>query len=42
VLVKGKATDSFVKALNDAITVFKHNGIELVYVSEIIKHPEEN
>lgn len=42
VLIKGKATDSFIQALNDAITVFKHNGIELVYVSEIIRHPEEN
>lgn len=41
ILINGKATESFINALNEAVPVFKHNGIELVYVSDIIRHPDE-
>lgn len=42
ILIKGKATESFINALNDAVPVFEQNGIKLVYASEIVKQPEKD
>ena len=38
-LIKGKASPSFILALNRAIPQFRQNGIQLVYASEIVMHP---
>ncbi|MBD3344753.1 MAG: hypothetical protein GF401_06790 [Chitinivibrionales bacterium] len=38
-LVTGKATQDFITALTKTMPVFEYNGIKLVYVSELVKHP---
>ncbi len=41
VLVRGRASDSFITALQNTLPQIKQNGIQLVYVSEILNHPNE-
>ena len=41
VLLKGKASPSFLAAVTNTKNLLHENGIRLVYASEIIKHPEE-
>lgn len=41
VLVRGRASDSFITALQNTLPQLKQNGIQLVYVSEILNHPGE-
>jgi polysaccharide deacetylase 2 family uncharacterized protein YibQ len=41
VLVSGRASDSFITALQNTFPQLKQNGIQLVYVSEILNHPGE-
>lgn len=41
VLVRGRASDSFFTALQNTLPQLKQNGIQLVYVSEILNHPGE-
>lgn len=41
VLVRGRASDSFITALQNTLPQLKQNGIQLVYVSEILNHPDE-
>ncbi len=41
ILVSGRASDSFITALQNTLPQLKQNGIQLVYVSEILNHPGE-
>lgn len=41
VLVRGRASASFISALQNTLPQLKQNGIQLVYVSEILNHPGE-
>ncbi len=41
VLIRGRASDSFITALHNTLPQLKQNGIQLVYVSEILNHPGE-
>lgn len=40
-VIAAKACQPFIKAVNNILPVFKQNGIRLVYVSEIVTHPEK-
>ncbi len=42
VVVQGRATAEFVAALTTVLPYLQENGIKLVYLSEVMHHPQEN
>lgn len=41
VIIRGRASSSFITALQNTLPQLKQNGIRLVYISEILLHPQE-
>ena len=41
ILITAKASRQFIKALTNVLPILQENGVQLVYVSEIVKQPKE-